>query len=324
MCTAKTCVILIILAVAVGYVHADTYHWIGAGTGGNTATDSADLTTNWDRVGNWLEGAVPTENVKVYITLTNLGYCNRRTTQETFFNIIYVDGITPYGALHIGNNDMLNVYMDEFIGSIATGRILQDGGTQYIGKNNSGIPGSLYLGQDPGSYGEYELIDGRLEVNSSLNTSSQLYVGYQYGAGYFRQTGGNVNLGRNSGTTTLNLGHYSGSYGEYELSGGLLELKPYHLNPSSMQVFVGKYQGQGLFTQTGGSFRVSTYDTEVGEATIYVGHQFGRGDFLHSGGYLSTNRMEVGSYYQGSGSYQISGSAVADVTELVVGVDYLN
>jgi hypothetical protein len=43
----------------------DTYHWIGAGTGGNTATDPNDPTTLWGDPNNWWEGRVPTSSRRI-------------------------------------------------------------------------------------------------------------------------------------------------------------------------------------------------------------------------------------------------------------------
>ena len=50
---------------------ATDYHWIGAGTGGNMATDPADPTTQWAGAANWQEGSAPDASGIVYLPLAN-------------------------------------------------------------------------------------------------------------------------------------------------------------------------------------------------------------------------------------------------------------
>ena len=79
------CLWIALLPVAAG---ADDFHWQGAGTGGNTATDPADPTTLWDQPGNWQEAAVPGEWDTAYLPLANPGYVNAasgRSVSSSFF-----------------------------------------------------------------------------------------------------------------------------------------------------------------------------------------------------------------------------------------------
>ena len=87
----------------------------------------------------------------------------------------------------------------------------------------------VFIGNNAGGSGTYELHNGSLEAGS-------LIVG-SYGTGLFVQSGGTAAI-----NGYLSLGDAAGGSGTYNLSGGSL---------SAFNQYVGNY-GSGAFTQSGG------------------------------------------------------------------------
>ena len=123
-----------------------------------------------------------------------------------------------YGPLYLGYNagssgtyilsgsGQVSANNNEYVGYSGTGTFTQSGGTNSIGSYYS--LGSLYLGNNAGSSGTYNLSgSGQLSAGSE-------YVGYS-GTGTFTQSGGTNNYFYGS----LYLGYNAGSSGTYNLSG---------------------------------------------------------------------------------------------------------
>jgi autotransporter-associated beta strand protein len=195
------------------------------------------------------------------------------------------------------------------VASTATGIFTQSGGTTTLTPYGSG----LYLGNNPGSSGTYNLSGG------GLLSGATEYVGYS-GSGSFTQTGGTHSV-----SYALYLGYSVGGSGTYNLSGSGL------LSTPSVQIGVS---GTASFTQTGGTHSVQDLSVGgfvVGSGTYslsgsallsaYVESISGSGanNFTQTGG---TNSLSGGLYVaedSGSGSYNLSGSGLLSVPYEYVG-----
>lgn len=162
---------------------ADWYYWIGAGTGGNMATDPTDLTTQWNYPANWQGGIVPTPNSIAYLPLTNAGYVN---AQSAALAGLFVDGTSAEGACHIADGVAITTQpgYGVFVGYEGQGRIVQTGGslTTYGAYGGYGL---LYVGgPETAGTGRYELHAGNVACDEAK-------VGYQ-GTGILEQAGGTL------------------------------------------------------------------------------------------------------------------------------------
>jgi hypothetical protein len=187
----------LLLAAGAPAAHATVYHWTGAGTGGNTATDPADLTTQWNRAANWQEGKVPGAADGAYVSLNNAGSVNLQSGSIGGFGM---SGASLDGALHIGSgvNFTATVVSGAVgVGDSGTGRVVQTGGSLTAN-------GLLRVGSN--GTGVYLLQDG------TLNVAYDETIGYSSGTGTFTQTGGThvvqgaLNVGYYDATGVLNMG----------------------------------------------------------------------------------------------------------------------
>ena len=217
---------------------ADDFHWIGAGTGGNTATDPANPTTQWNNPANWQEAAAPGPGDTPLLPLANAGYVYAQSGQVSG---LLVNGPSAQGAYHIG--DGADVTMPPSFclaaGYSGMGRVLQTGGSLTT-------IGVVLGGWDVSSgWGSYELQGGTLAVTG---TSSLLDIGYR-GTGVFTQTGGTASVqgamyvGRMGGNGMLNVG------------GGTLRVG-------------GLYVGDASST---GALKISNAETEFQITKMYFG-----------------------------------------------------
>jgi hypothetical protein len=126
--------------------YAIDYHWIGAGTGGNTATDPADPTTQWNNPANWQEGAVPGAGDFAVLTLNNAGYVNAPCAMVGGFRM---DGLSQDGALYVGDGAdfATSGAWNVLVGCYGQGRVLQTGGafTANVGFTVGYKGGGTYL-----------------------------------------------------------------------------------------------------------------------------------------------------------------------------------
>jgi|GEM_PF-2297795 len=287
---------------------ADDFHWSGAGTGGQTATAETDPTTQWNNPANWWEGNAPVTWDAVYLSLSNRGYCNAPNLpiDQDYIRVLYVDGITPEGAFHIGNLASFRVKEVAYIGYDATGRIIQDGGIHWVGSNNA----PFLLGYNPGSYGEYDLTAGDFQL-----TPNEVCIG-RAGQGSFIQSGGTLTVS----APRFYLGYAGSGVGEYVMAGGDLDL-------DVNDAYVG-YYGHGSFTQSAGAasisgLRIADKQGASGEymlsggdliiSYVMVGER-GHGVFTQTGGAVTQENLSpsiaLGSYSNSSGTYELSGGSV--------------
>ncbi|HZZ42214.1 MAG TPA: NF038122 family metalloprotease [Tepidisphaeraceae bacterium] len=236
-----------------------------------------------------------------------------------------------------------------YVGNSGTGSFSQSAGT------NS--PGALFLANNSGSTGSYNLTGGTLSTSyagigqagtgnftqsaGSFSASDHLsigdsgvgsyslsgtgslsagfiYVGYN-GTGSFNQSGGTSNIG------ALFLANNGGSTGTYSLSAGNL-ISPY----------VGVGQGDhGTFLQTGGTLTASDHisigDSGTGlyslsgtgslsAGAIYVAYN-GTATFSQSGGSATPNTFYLGVNNGSSGTYLLSAGSLTSSGGDYIGLD---
>ena len=188
-----------------------------------------------------------------------------------------------------------------------TGSFTQSGGT-----NSVPYPNSLYVAQDGGSSGSYNL------SGKGLLSPETEYIG-QGGTGSFTQSGGTNAI--YSSSAGLYRGYAQGS-GSYNLGGtGLLSVAGYE--------YIG-YPGTGSFTQCGGTNAVSNSIYIAGDAVYAlrgggvvalgesIGHAGGTGSFMQSGGTNLVSSLYLGDV-SGSGTYSLSGSGLLSAPNEYIG-----
>ncbi len=199
------------------------------------------------------------------------------------------------------------------MGNSGSGTFNQSGGTSNIQSDSLGNGGNLFLGNNVGSNGSYNL-----GGPGALSVSGTEYVG-NLGPGTFSQSGGTNNAG-GSYAGGIILGNNTAVSGSYSLSGSGL-LAPYALVVGNL--------GSGTFIHSGGTNSIGSggltlgnYAGSSGSYTLsnsgqlsavyeYVGSS-GSGTFNQLGG---TNNVGGSSLYLGfnmgsSGSYTLGGSGL--------------
>lgn len=259
-------VLLVLLGITtMSNAASQTWGWQGAGTGGNTSTDPADPTTQWNIASNWDRGTLPQgeEDDIAYIRSTNAGNVYAATGN---FYAVEVSGESTDAALYVTegvnfDSSMLLVGVGTVYGYYEGkfGKVIQTGGTVNIG------PDMLCLGMETDGQGMYELRDG------SLTTDGYMMCGWQ-GSGYFIQTGGIHTA------DTIILGLAAGSSGTYELKDGSLVTHYILIYNNANFLFTGGILDidvavSSSLTNNGGIFKAHT-DTQI------------RGDYIQTNGTL--------------------------------------
>ena len=191
--------------------------WIGPAPG----------TGDWGNDLNW-DLAEPTASDNAYVN--NGGTAEISKAGEECF------------ALYLGEDGVESGYVETTAGSLSADYV-------YVGQHGTGVfhhtggtvdltgfvNSSLFVGQEPGSDGTYDLSD-----SGDLSTK-YAYVGYQ-GAGEFNQDGGT-----HTNTSVLRLGYWTNGDGTYNLNSGSLECS---------DIDIGAFGGTGTFAQIGGANNV--------------------------------------------------------------------
>ena len=190
-------------------------------------------------------------------------------------------------AATLGTSAFLSA-SNTYIGVSSSGSFTQSGGTESDSV-------ALYIGDNAGSTGVYNLVGGTLQTPYA-------YVGYS-GSGGFIQTGGT-----DFKLTDLYVGFNAGSTGTYTLSAGTLQ---------TQYNYVG-YSGSGAFTNSGGLDN-TTSDLIIGEKAgsdgvytlsggltqspiTYIGYG-GTGTFVQNGGSHTTGATVLGENAGSTGTY---------------------
>ena len=289
---------------------ADDYHWQGAGTGGNTATDPADPATLWRTPANWLEGAPPAATDAAILTLTNDGTIH---AQGAAIGVLRLDA-TSDAFLQIGPAVSLTTGAGSEIGVVDGGRVLLTGGMHES-------TGPFRIGCDPGSEATYELQSGTLAVHWSSETSYAL-VG-DGGTGHLSQSGGlfvadvNLTLAEQAGSTAtfeqqggdVRVGWAGNPWTAYYGNGGtasvLQTAGTHHIE--SACVLGNLPDGSGTYRLEGGEFRCGLLFSVAGEGT---------GSFIQTGGAaVAAGGLSVGARGGADGSAEIHDGT------MTVGVD---
>jgi autotransporter-associated beta strand protein len=199
------------------------------GSSGTYSLSGGTLSTDYEVVGN--------------CGVATFSQAAGTNTLTVFGSLLLGNSAGGSGTYFLGGGGM--VAYSEYIGSSGTGAFTQTGGTNNIGNYGITSPGGLYVGNNPGSSGTYNL------SGSGLLSATTEYVGP--GNGVFLQSGGT-----NSVYSLLVSGVYS-------LSGGQL---------SASYESIG-YSGSGSFTQSGGTNSASGllfgYDGSSGTYNLNAG-----------------------------------------------------
>ena len=302
---------LVLLALLSPAVSATNYTWVGAGCGGNTATDPADNTTWWNNPANWKTGIVPGSADTAYLTLTNASYV---TAQTTTISSITLWNCVAGSALHVSDPVQLQAANLTLSGGPAT--VIQDGGSVSLSSNlavtesatyrlsagslstpNSSISGDMV--QTGGTHTTQLVVNGDTHQstyqldNGELN-STRVQIGIVGYKGKFIQKGGTHEV-----IDFLNMGSYSGgasseraALGEYSLEGGTLHVKPGTYPAVEIMGWDSSPNGcTGIFRQSGG-VHVLDGEMQIG----YKGNSaYSRGLYELSGGALDSQCVLVGS-----------------------------
>ncbi len=260
----------------------------GSGTGTYNLT-YGDLNTGSTIVGNW-----------------GIGTFNQGYNPET---LEYGDG-----GNHIVQGDLIVGNYSEGTYNLVNGN-LSVGGLACIGYNAQGYfnqsggnftlsGGSLYLGMNPGSTGEYNMTGGTLSTGTTVVGNG--------GDGYFIQEGGSHTV-----SGDLYMGYEAGSYGDYYLNGD-----------SSVLLQVGGNEligwgGSGSFTQDGGTHNVSG-DLNLGQSDGTVGYFDLNGGDLAVGGSLNIGHDGLGTFTQTGGTNTVGFNLVLGNNSTGNGFYYLN
>jgi hypothetical protein len=191
---------------------------INDGTGGNTATDPADPTTQWNYPANWQEGQPPSPTDTPLLPLANAGYVN---AASCVVKGLRVDGPSADGALRIADGADVATASGSGVnvGLFANGRVIQTGGSLTVN-------GLFRIGADVGGNGSYLLEGGTLTVAGISEYES---IG-EFGTGVFTQTGGThivqnaMYVGRLGGNGVLNLGGGTLRASSIEIQSGTLNI----------------------------------------------------------------------------------------------------
>lgn len=222
------------------------------------------------------------------------------------------------GALVAGNDVIIGVGNSTFAGEPGgLGTFNQDGGSVTVtGAVILGGAGSI-----GGGTGTYNMIAGTL-------TAGGLVVGQQGGSfsqalGTFNQSGGDVEV-----TGFMTIGEGPGSDGEYQLSGGTLNVD---------NTIVGG-NGTGLFRQTGGTYETvflnvggggfsltGSGEVRVEDGSLVVGANLvlgndsgGYGLVNQTGGSVAVNDPTFGVFIN-NGDYNLGGGTLTVVNNVTVG-----
>ena len=186
---------------------------------------------------------------------------NLRITNRMIFNT----GVT--GTFDYGTNTMTNAGVISGAGSFIktgngslsltasntfTGTMQINEGKVDFGTNGRVTPSTIFLGYNTNDRGIMTVRDGN---TLTVSSSKGVVIGYN-GAGAVYQSGGTISVTGGTAWDNFVLGHNSGSYGYYNLSGGNVILK---------EVGVGSdggdnvQSGTGMLDVTGGSLTANDY-----------------------------------------------------------------
>jgi hypothetical protein len=182
--------------------------WVGAGTGGKTATDPSDSTTRWNVKSNWDANRVPAgAEAFILIPLSNEGCVYAPPGIFSLQTKVTINGTSDNGCFVVSPGCSFQPVATLTVGDTAKGRLVQTGGSVTVPTTSL-----LCIAPHAGSTGTYDLENGTV-------SAYEIDVGYRTGpdggTGLFRQRGGAVTA------TTMRLGGGPGQ-GTYELDNGSL------------------------------------------------------------------------------------------------------
>lgn len=188
---------------------------------------------------------------------------------------------------------------------------IDNGGTVTVGAGDGTWSlNNLYLGSVANG-------SGNLLVNGGILTLTQeIHIG-RFGEGDVTLDSGTINV-----TQWVNIGLNAGSRGVLNINGGTFNAIT---GGNSGHHFIVGRRGEGELNMTGGELNILAANTNlvVGDRST-VGSDDSYGVFNHSGGTANLERLFIGGNMQAaarteSGLYNISGDAVVNAKELIIG-----
>jgi hypothetical protein len=272
-----------VLAAAEAVLAQEEYHWIGAGTNGNTASTRSNPSTLWSNSNNWQESVVPSGGkTYAYLWLTNAGTVYGPTLNH-YVTSLYVDGTSAAAKFHFDNQTKTFSLSNLHVGSNGVSEVWQSGGYVEVSDHTS------MGGNHSSATGTYRLSGGELKTGLYGMT-----LGYK-GKGCFYHTGGTYTF-----THEVILGYLGSGQGYYTLSDdGIIDGGAFG---------VGTH-GTGAYTQTGGTAELSRL--QLGSCYVDPAGP-GSGTANLSGGTLTIGTLWVGTA-GGKGTLKVCGS-LASIT----------
>jgi fibronectin-binding autotransporter adhesin len=311
----------------------------------STSTWTGTTDSNWNEASNWNPAAIPG-------TGSNAGILNGNTVQlstnaasgidqllvngasaldltaqlsitgPTGGHGLYVGANGGSGTLNVGNGGSLGVTGGNFgVGRGQTGLVtLAAGGTITATSINE-----FHLGWDGGGTGTITQTGGTFTKTGG----GDLRIGAFGGSGIYNISGGTANLENlrisfaGSGTGTINqTGGIVNNTGELALGWASTGNATYNISAGSLtssqriRFGIGNGVRTNLVNQTGGSVTVTDGRIDIGETAGPTN------TYSISGGSVTVNgdgRILVGAFNDSSGSLNVSGTAVVDVSGLTLG-----
>jgi hypothetical protein len=275
--------------------------WQGAGTGGNTASEPTDSTTQWNSSANWLDGKAPSAENDGKISMDCGGTVYAASAEMQY---LYVDGESRDGRMKVDNETELSVNMNMFVGQQRYGHVIQEGGVVRV----KGFPQNnaidtrfgLFIGYAEGSTGKYELRSGQLiaekdefigngscdgsfiQTGGTHSAKNLNIAGSGQGTGYLMEGGELVvsskevidghQFVQTGGRNTVDELHVNGT-GSYNLSGGTLDAYSIGSPPTQFTFTGGRLQASMIFStlvNDGGTFSPNGYSWFWGEDAGYT------------------------------------------------------
>jgi len=251
------------------------------------------------------------------------GYGDTQSTMQVGGQLLLGNQSSGIGTFTSGRNDLTTA--STIVGNLGTGTFTQDA-TLPAGSPSRHSTNLLTIGAQAGSSGSYVLNgasnEALLTIDGTQAGGGGTIVGMA-GSGEFRQKGGTHTISGGISAPThpigfaelvgLDIGSLSGSYGNYVLEGGVLQVD---------NITVVGNQGEGHFEQYAG--------TSFTTGSLYVGFNSdpgASGTYVLAGGDLKTTGFEViggkdynntagsGSFYQNGGHNQSGGLWLGDNVE---------
>ncbi len=268
MNTLRFTLALLIVLTFSNITRADTLYWTGEGFDNLVSNDE-----NWDVV---VDSNTPNNIILENPSPRPIAIYDLASGEAGVISISNGMSSTQSGA-----SMFLNIAQDFLVGNWGAGSFSQNGAEINIDK-------MLIVGNDPGSTGNYTLLDGVLTVNLAPDRN-ETFIGNN-GVGYFTQSGGYFDASRSA----MYLGNTSSAYGKFTMLAGDGEAV---FNGAAL----GEWGGTGEILQQGGTMSFINPSTT---ACLFLGRQISpiraTGIYTLEAGALYADYIELGHIADGT------------------------